>query len=449
MRQRLFRLWLGISLLFVPIAAAAQKIPVALTGTLVTPQEVVPEGTVLIQNGRILASGADVKLPAGTRVVHTEGVIAPGLIDLHNHLTWNVLPRWKPIQEFGSRYDWQQKPVSKILLTVPHDGLIRQGLECEMEHYAEVKAVSEGETSVTGSPQLPCVHGLARNLDYDPELDEAFGHPGKILYNVFPFQMSEQELAAAKAALSAQPRGALLIHVAEGAPNDASAAREFMMLKGRGLLLPGVSLIHGVALKPENFAEMAKQGVGFIWSPRSNIELYGDTANVAAAQAAGVRIALAPDWSPTGSDGLLGELNYASLWNQTQSPPRFSERDLVLMATSNASELVGLSGQLGSLAAGHAADVMVIRKSGEDAYWSLTHATPQDLQLVLIGGEPVYGDPALFEQLTEGPGERLEVCGTPKEMIRRGESFAETEKKLDHALHQFGRELAPLSECGK
>ncbi|AEU35088.1 amidohydrolase family protein [Granulicella mallensis] len=445
MHRRLSLLSACFCLLFVPFATHAQKSPIALTGTLVMPQEVIPQGTVLIQNGRILASGADVKLPAGTKVVRTEGIIAPGLIDLHNHLTWNIFPRWKPVQEFGSRYDWQQKPAYSVLMAVPHNALVKQGLECEMERYAEVKAISEGETSVTGSLPSPCVRGLARNLDYDPELQGSFG---KIIYNVFPFQMSEQELADVTAALSAQPRGALLIHVAEGAPNDASTAREFTLLKGRGLLRPGVSLIHGVALKPANFAEMAKQGVGFIWSPRSNIELYGDTANVAAARAAGVRMALAPDWSPTGSDGLLGELNYASVWNQGQSPSPFTERDLVLMATSNAAELAGLSGQIGSLAPGHAADLLVVRKEGQDAYWTLTHSTPQDLQLVLIGGDPLYGDPVLLQQVTGSHGERLEVCGTPKAVVVDGKPFAETEKTLDHALHQFGRHLAPLSECG-
>jgi hypothetical protein len=117
------------------------------------------------------------------------------------------------------------------------------------------------------------------------------------------------------------------------------------------------------------------------------------------------------------------------------------------MATSNAAELVGLSGQLGSLAAGHAADLMVVRKSGQDAYWSFTHATPQNLQLVLIGGAPMYGDPSIFEQLTGSPGERLEVCGAPKTVVAGPKSFAETEKTLDYALHQFGTKLAPLAEC--
>ena len=64
------------------------------------------------------------------------------------------------------------------------------------------------------------------------------------------------------------------------------------MLKARGLLVPGVSIIHGVALSPANFAEMAKAHVGLVWSPRSNFELYGSTADVAAAKAAGVRLAI-------------------------------------------------------------------------------------------------------------------------------------------------------------
>jgi 5-methylthioadenosine/S-adenosylhomocysteine deaminase len=430
------------------LAASAQTTPVALTGTVVTPQDVLENGTVLLQNGRILAVGKDVKLPPGTKVIATRGILAPGLIDLHNHLTWNIFPRWKPTEEFGSRYDWQQKPVYNILLSAPHQAIAAAGLECEAERYAEVKAITEGETSVVGSLQTACDERVARDLDFDPRLGPAVG---QVIYNVFPLQMSEEQLKQAEEALSASPRGSLLIHIAEGGPHDASAAREFEQLKARGLLRPGVSLIHAVAVKPEGFAEMAAHGVGFIWSPRSNIELYGDTANVSAAKAAGVTMALAPDWSPTGSDGLLGELNYASVWNQTQKTPLFTERDLVMMATANAAGLVNLSSQLGSLAAGHAADLIVLRQSApdHDAYWTLTHSTPADVQLVLIGGVALYGDPAMMQQLSTKPIESLEVCGAAKALAVSGKPFAETERLLDHALQQQGRKLAPLAECGQ
>jgi cytosine/adenosine deaminase-related metal-dependent hydrolase len=429
------------------LAAQAQRTPIALTGTLVMPETVIDGGTVLMQDGRIVASGAHVTLPAGAKIVHTEGIIAPGLIDLHNHLSWNIFPRWKPIEEFGNRYDWQAKPVYNIQMTVPHALIVKEGLECEAERYAEVKAITEGETSVTGSMHAPCLQHLTRNLDVDPQLGPGMG---KVIYDVFPLQMSSEALADADATLSAHPRGSLLIHLGEGAPHDAAAMREFAMLKGRGLLRPGVSLIHGVAITPEGFAEMAAAGVGLVWSPRSNVELYGDTANVAAAKAAGVHLALAPDWSPTGSVGSLGELNYASLWNQTQVTPPFSERDLVMMATANAAELVNLSGQIGSLAPGHAADVIVLRKGtgAHDAYWTMTHSSPEDLELVVIGGRALYGDAALTESFGAASAETLQVCGAAKQLAVGGKAFADTETRLDGALHLAGRFLAPLAECG-
>jgi cytosine/adenosine deaminase-related metal-dependent hydrolase len=433
--------------------ASAQSAPVALTGTVITPDGIVPNGTVLIQNGVIVAVGAQVTLPAGTKTVATGGVIAPGLIDLHNHLTWNVLPRWKPPVEYGTRYDWQQKPVYSLLLKEPYEALVRAGLACQMERYAEVKAIAEGETSVVGGAMSACDQGLARNLDYDPELGSGLG---KIVYEIFPLTMSEHTLAAVNAVLAAKPRGALLIHVGEGSPQNASAAEEFSMVEGRGLLQPGVSFIHGNALTAGNFATMAKAGVGLVWSLRSNIELYGDTANVAAAKAAKVTIALSPDWSLTGSDGMLDELNYASTWNLAQ--PVFSDSELVTMATANAATLVGLQDKIGSIAANHAADLLVLRDTGKaagkDAYWTVTHAAPEDVALVVIGGMADYGDPEWMRQLATGPTETLHVCGTEKlvsfasETQPRG-SFAATEKALDQALRGQGRKLAPLAECGQ
>ncbi len=444
-----------VLLLLSCIALRAQDTPVALTGTLITPDGIVQDGAVLVQNGKITAVGTKPTIPPGTKTVDTNGVIAPGLIDLHNHLTWNVFPRWKPNQLFGTRYDWEALPAYNLLMDGPHEALVKQGLECQMERYAEVKAITEGETSVVGGMYAACDQGLARNLDYDPELGN-----GKttILYNVFPLSMSESELATANTAFSANPHGFLLAHLAEGSPKNASAAEEFHILQGRGLLKPGVSVIHATALAPQNFTALAKAGVGLIWSPRSNIELYGDTTNVAAAKSANVVIALSPDWSPTGSVGLLSELNYASEWNQAQPTSIFTDRELVSMATSNPATMVGLQDQIGSLATNHVADLLVIRDTGKvtgkDAYWSLTHATPEDIELVLIGGLATYGDPQLMHQLSKGPDEPLHICGVEKSISFASEAkplgtFAATLTTLDRALREQGRSLAALAECGQ
>jgi cytosine/adenosine deaminase-related metal-dependent hydrolase len=424
-------------------AAALGAQTVALTGTVVLPDGAVEHGTVVIDEGRIIASGANVTAPKDAKVIAIDGVIAPGFIDLHNHLTYNVLPRWKPNEEFGNRYEWQQKPVYGELISAPHAEMSGLGLECEEERYAELKAIAQGETAVVGS-----VHGCSLDLDRELDVDPRLGAGlGRIINNVFPLEMTEAALADAKAALSATPRVSLLIHVSEGSPHDAAAAREFTMFKARGLMRPGVSVIHGVAIPAFGFAEMAKAGVGLVWSPRSNIELYGDTANVAAAKGAGVTMALAPDWSPTGSVGMLGELGYASVWNQGQRPASFTERELVEMATANPAKLVGLEGQIGSLAAGHAADIVVVRRTRPDAFAALTHAAPEDVLLVMIGGEAVYGDPELLKTATGHAGERVKVCGVEKAFSAEAR-FAATEAKLAPALRQVGRGLAALAECG-
>ena len=49
------------------------------------------------------------------------------------------------------------------------------------------------------------------------------------------------------------------------------------MLKAQGLLRPGLIVIHGSAFRDGEFREMAANGVGLVWSPRSNYELYGET----------------------------------------------------------------------------------------------------------------------------------------------------------------------------
>src|SRR6201986_5173222 len=134
-----------------PLLAQSPSGGFALRGTLITPGGIVENGTVVIQQNKITAVGAKVKVPANSTVIDTGGIIAPGLINLHNHLTSNVFPRGHPIEELANRYDWQQKPIYQTLIESPHAGMVADGPEGEMERYSEVKAIGEGETSAVGS----------------------------------------------------------------------------------------------------------------------------------------------------------------------------------------------------------------------------------------------------------------------------------------------------------
>jgi 5-methylthioadenosine/S-adenosylhomocysteine deaminase len=456
--RRVTRMWAGFAVLFSATLLYCQNESYAVSGTLVTPRGIVNDGIILISHGAIEGIGAKIPLPKGTPVIETGGVIFPGLIDLHNHLVWNVFPRWGPPSPVGNRYDWQAMPDYIAKLSGPEGNLIDRGLGCDMERYAEIKAMLGGATSVVGSfsptdadpHRNDCDRGLARNLDFFSGLYSQEMNAEPVDYEVFPFEIPSSKAQSIRDSLSSGKLKALLIHVSEG--QDASAAREYRMLKASGFLRPGVSIIHGVALQKAQFSEMAANGVGLIWSPHSNFELYGKTVDIASAKGAGVTIAIAPDWSPSGSNGMVEELQYASQWNSQQAQRIFDPPDLVQMATANAAKLVGASDKIGSLTAGMAADIVVFPPKGDSPWTALLNADPGTIRLVLVGGKAKLGDLDLMKKLM--PNQKFEtvtVCQHDKSLNLEGdtggESWKEIETNLTRELQNVNSSLSDLANC--
>jgi 5-methylthioadenosine/S-adenosylhomocysteine deaminase len=464
------KLILAFALSLLSAGAGFAQSGYVLTGTVLTPTQTIENGSVTVEGAKIAAAGPASAI-RGTKVIATGGIILPGLIDLHDHLSWNALPRWTPNVKFANRYEWQALPEYSKRLATPHQQLVDEGLLCDLGRYAEIKAIVGGATSVVGTTPDPCLMGLARNLDwYSGLYQKGAVNQEKLAYQVFPLEFPDRDPSKpyafadgdrVRAALVYGSLSSFLIHLAEGKPSDAAAAREFRMLKARGLLLPGVVLIHAVAMGEPELKEMKEHGVGLVWSLRSNLELYGGTANVAVAKRLGVKMALAPDWSPTGSSGMLEELRYDAIWNDANPNRIFSDNELIQMATSSAADLAGLKNSIGMIAPGMYADLLVIKPTtlqpGRlDASAMVIHVRPTDVQLVVIGGIPTYGDPALMAQLLPGRTlEKLNICGVEKALYLgtdaaegvKPRSWNDTEAALSQALRQRGLSLAPLAEC--
>ena len=92
---------------------------ITLKGTIVTPSQVLTDGAISILGTQIEDVRATVAGVQGN-IVETDSFIFPGLIDLHDHITWNVLPRWRPNQLFMNRYEWQKTAAYSIALDQPH-----------------------------------------------------------------------------------------------------------------------------------------------------------------------------------------------------------------------------------------------------------------------------------------------------------------------------------------
>jgi 5-methylthioadenosine/S-adenosylhomocysteine deaminase len=437
------------------VDARQPRASLSLRGTVVTPTEVMASAIVEIENGRIKTVGSG----GGGNAVDVGGVIVPGFVDLHNHFTWNVLPRWTPTARYGNRYEWQEEAAYALNLSGPHYALTAAGLGCAMNRYAEIKALVNGATAGVGGlsnrAENTCIVGLLRNLDLASDLPGGALNAERLRNVVFPFESDAATEEAIRAVDPAAPDGsgklrAVVMHAAEGV--DAASRREFRMLQVHGYLRPGVSISHGLALTAAQFKELADKKVGLIWSPRSNIELYGRTSDVASAKNAGVTIAIAPDWSPTGSAGMLAEIATAWKLNVGQLGNVFTDAEMFRMATSNPAALAGLSGRIGSVAPGAMADLVVLRAKDRSAYQSVVRSNAADVRLVVIGGQPLYGDAALMAQLLPGVTlESITVCGEAKALDVSGgvadQSFDGVSRKLRAALASLGSSLAPLAEC--
>jgi 5-methylthioadenosine/S-adenosylhomocysteine deaminase len=431
-----------------------------LSGTIVTPGKVISQGWIVIRQGRIESIAE--KPPAVTQpIVETGGIIFPGFIDLHNHPMYDVFPRWHAPITFKNRYEWRDLAEYDKLIGTPGSQLQKKDDQtfCDLDEYSEVKALIGGTTSIAGisprrgapTPVPTCLVGLVRNLDWASGFyGSTIGHERvKNALGVTPHDMSEEDAATLRGELENNQFDLLLIHVAEGSPKDLESTVEFLALKGRQLFGPHTAIIHGTALAASDFRQMHSMGTALVWSPRSNLELYGVTTNIPAALQEQVTIALAPDWSPTGSTNLLAELAYASRYNHEHLANLLSDEDLFRMSTAIPARIARIDEKVGTLEVGHYADLFVLKGNASQPFAALANAQPQDVQLVLIGGIPLYGSAKLMSELHVKP-EAVNICGSKMQLnsaaLPEG-AFADVERRLEGDLKEYGITLAPIAEC--
>ena len=152
-----------------------------------------------------------------------------------------------------------------------------------------------------------------------------------------------------------------------------------------------------------------------VWSPMSNLLLYGATSRVKSARDNGVRIGLGSDWAVSGSKNLLGELKVARLASDAMDTG-FSDRDIVAMATCDAASILGWQKVLGSIRRGARADLIVLDGTPTDPYKALVHAAETALSLVMINGVPRFGTTSLMTRLG-AEGERIKVGGRQRSLF--------------------------------
>ncbi len=357
---------------------------------------------------------------AGVRVRRTGGTLYPGLIDLHNHLAYNILPLWKVPRLYSNRDQWGDHPDYRRLISGPMTVLGRtEGYPAAIARYTECKCLFGGVTTSQGI-KLNSNGGMSafyRGFLRNPEVSDGDGFPAAHA-RIGDVAASDRD----KFRALLERETAVLLHLSEG--SDERARAHFLSLVAPGgapALAPSLAGIHCVALRRGDFRRMHAKRASMVWSPLSNLLLYGQTADIAAARAVGIRIGLGADWSPSGSKSLLGELKVARVVARSMRAG-IPDADLVAMATCDAAAILRWEGKVGSLEAGKRADIVVVRGTEKPAYRQLLEARESDIVLVTIDGVRRYGLPRLMAGVRHG--EACKVDGRGRVLDLSGASAA-------------------------
>jgi 5-methylthioadenosine/S-adenosylhomocysteine deaminase len=370
----------------------------ALKGAVITPDAAWSEGYVVVEGGQVAA--VQQNPPSGVDALDTGGVILPGLIDLHGHPEFNVFAAWEPPTLFANRYRWRASDIYHELVRDPQNTLIKKLPAGTELRYAEIRALVGGVTAIqgaSGAGARPADEALVRNVDLF-----IFGqHRARAMIDL-PTASSRDAPRLAKIVQDIHDGkvDAFYLHLSEGQRGDQRSQSEYERFIALGAATPGTVLIHASALTAEQIHEVADAGCRLVWSPQSNLRLYGQTTLAAEALAAGMPVGLGADWLPSGSTSLLAEMKVARR-ELAQQGNLLPAAELVAMVTSGAASIAGLADHIGTLAPGRPADVLVLERHHEDPYENICRADPSWVELVLIGGDVTYGRSDWFAGLTD------------------------------------------------
>jgi len=532
---RRFYICLLASVFLIPLLHAQvsfdQNRGIVLHGTVVTMDSagsILRGGSILIRNGKIVAMWQGPTAPNGAQIgeaveiyLGENALIFPGLINLHNHASYDALDLWPPpsshvqtalgrpqgTEPYANRYQWNdvtntspseyRRLVDTPQLILTSD--IGLGLRSEAVKYSEVKALLGGETTFQdGTPDPATDNVLIRNVE-----SPNFGRQAVASRVPAIAQLNGSDLSSLLTQMHNGQIDAWLVHLAEGVRDNQrrtgdpfSSRAEFATLVSKGLLTDMTVIVHGNGLEAEDFVSMRTApsirkdatgdglGAKLVWSPLSNLLLYGQTALVYQAFNAGLVISLGTDWSPSGSRNLLDELKIADV---TLRDPRLlgTDRDLspsfgisgkqgdalrdaeialdkllVEMVTINPAKALRWNQNVGSVETGKFADLIVIEKPyrgsrqmlPDSPYRNLIDATEEDVRLVLVNGEPRSGDEDLMAVLKPRNYEIVESeHGCVRKAIdvmnpaapKGAETFAVLTQVLRAALNAFGGDNPP------
>jgi len=380
---------------------------------------------VFIRDGRVVSVGKDA--PDADEVIDARGrIVMPGLINAHAHTAMCVmrgyaddynLQSWLYDKVFPveARLD-ERAIVAGAVLGMAE--MIASGTTSFSDMYFCQPAVARAAESAGMRANL-CNAVLAIGDDYDFEADRAvketrvlmdeYGNSGLVRADVaIHAEYTSSPEIWAKVHAWAKERGLVTqIHLAEtkaeceGAieRHGCTAAQAF---EKHGIFDTPVLAAHGVWLTEDDMRLLSEKGVSVAHCPVSNLKLGSGLADVAAMQRAGVNVCLGTDGACSNNSlDLFEEIKLAALLAKGRSldPTAVGAYDALLMATVNGAKAQGREGEVGRIAEGYEADLIMIDQTAphmQPVYDPIStvvySAHGSDVCMTMVAGRVLYRD---------------------------------------------------------
>ena len=327
-----------------------------------------------ISSGRIRAISRSIARRRNACCLNLEGcLILPGLINAHDHLEFNLMPRLGH-GPYRSSKDWARD------IYHPDKSPVKEHLSVSLATrlwWGGVKNLLSGVTTVCQhnpyypriftrnfAVRIPRRYAWAHSLEFSPDLRERFRQSPRH----WPF----------------------ILHLGEAV--NRKGKREILQLEALGALDHRTVLVHAVALGPRGLQLARKTGASIVWCFTSNTFILGKTLSERAHKS-GIPIALGTDSAMSGIGDLLDEIRFA------HRACRIAASRLYGMVTGDAARILRLQNGEGALIQGGVADLFVVKDSGRTPADALLKLHAGEMELVFAGGEVKLASPDRFEQL--------------------------------------------------
>ncbi len=353
--------------------------------TLVTPRKIRSSATLVIEGGRVAGFGRGA---ARAAQVGPGSFVYPALINVHDHLRGNYLPRVGPKGD-AFYINWS-----------PWDNDLKSS-----KTYEERANISVEQMYHLGAYKN-LFSGVATTNDHFPhEFNEPFiDHlPIRVIreyclaHECSSFDLKWGDGIEIEHRRAVERNWPFITHLEEGF--DPESQDGVGILERAMCLTEHDLLIHCIGFSDEDIHKVKKADASVAWCPASNFFMFNVTCKIRKILRAGVNVALGTDSTHTGSVNLLAEMKFARNVYRDLYGEELPAKTLFDMVTTNPARAFRMGDRLGALETGYTADVAVFRAKADDPYESLALAEPEDLELLLIAGRPVFGDEARYGEL--------------------------------------------------